>query len=281
MQATSPFKGKEGEDRYEESTALFVILQIIVWLYVAGSIAYLVLIMNTTIRHTYLTPATMPGTLVSDRWNTFLWVFLFLSVVAHVGMPFVLDQLTLWRKSGGCSIFWAIFLILFVMISAIVVAVLGVYAGTCNGQNQNGNICNDLQWCCAPEIYSNPANLCPNTGMCTPPKTLTELSSNVDFRWLLAVSIVFLVFDVGLLVTVIVLGIGTTLKMDEDVTGFLDEQEGPTESAEETRVQIPSTTARQRRPITKKELISTVPVVKKKTLRTAAIVPSFKAQKNQ
>lgn len=197
------------QDAYDRGGALYYFIQVLKWIYFLGSIAYLVLIMNVTILHTIQNPPSSPGTLISQRYNSFVWVFLMLSVISHIGMALVIFMFVLWRKDRGCTIFWTILMILFLIISVFVVAMLGSLSGNCNGQNQAGNICNDLRWCCAPEIYTNPANLCQPTGACpATPVTLHDLSSNVDFRWLFAVSIIFMLLNIVLLIVLIYLRYG-------------------------------------------------------------------------
>ena len=207
----SPFQGRQGQDLYETSAVLYYFLQVVMWFYIAGAIAYLVLIANVNIRHTYQVPPSLPGTLVSDRYGTFTWIFLMLSVIGNLFIAVLVPMLVLWRKDRGCTILWMVFLVIFTLLSVFTVVVLGGLWGSCNAQNQNGNICNDLEYCCAVEIYSNPANGCSNTGPCmlpNQPSSISQLRSNVDFRWLFAVSIVFMLFDITFFILLTILWFG-------------------------------------------------------------------------
>ena len=235
-QIVSPFQGQQGQDLYENSAVLYYFLQVVMWLYIVGAIAYLVLIANVNIRHTYQLPNTMPGQLYSDRYSSMTWIFLMLSVIGNLSVAFLVPMLVLWRKDRGCSILWMVFFVIFTLFSGFTVTVLGAQYGSCNKQNQNGNICNDYDWCCAVEIYSNPANLCPNTGPCLlagQPSSVAELSSNVDFRWLFAVSIVFMLFDLLFFILITTLWFGNSSKIKFPTTTQLEEVVDYQEDGEE------------------------------------------------
>ena len=225
-QIISPFQGQQGQDLYENNAVLYYFLQVVMWIYILGAIAYLVLIANVDIRHTYQLPNTMPGQLYSDRYSSMTWIFLMLSVIGNLSVAFLIPMLVLWRKDRGCSILWMVFFVIFTLFSVFTVTVLGAQYGSCNKQNQNGNICNDYYWCCAVEIYSNPSNLCPNTGPCllpNQPSSVAELSSNVDFKWLFAVSIIFMLFDLIFFILITTLWFGSSSKINFQTTTQLEE----------------------------------------------------------
>jgi hypothetical protein len=182
-------------DYYHTSSPWYYVLQISVLVYAAGLVANLVLVMNTSVIDTIF--RTLPGgTPYSLKWHTFQW-FIFMIANMKYFMPILMNQMILYRKSRGCSILWFVFLFIIVMFDLFVVLGLLRFYSACNGQGQPDNPCNSLIYCCAQDIYTISTNACPNSSPCPdyPGLTRDQLGANVDFKWYLAVSIVFLAFD--------------------------------------------------------------------------------------
>jgi len=207
---SSPFISRDGTDLYESSNALYYFLQIVLWLYALGYVANLVLVMNTSVTHTYF--KTLPGgALFTERYVTARWIFLMLALL-RILVPICVLSMVLYRRSLGCLIGWLVVLVLLVIVDVLVLIALGTDYGGCNGQNEFGNLCNAPLWCCVPEIYGNPANMCLNSVGCTPAVALEDLRPNTDFLWLFWVTFVFVVFDVVLLMVPVIIWLGQPLQ---------------------------------------------------------------------
>jgi len=182
-------------DYYQTSSPWYYILQVVMILYGIGAIAYLVILQNENVPNTYF--RTLPGgTHFSLKYVSFQWVVLMLSAIKII-MYCIVNTMILYRSSRGCSVLWFIIIILIAFVDVITVVGLGQFYSRCNQVGQLDNPCNDDRWCCAPEIYTVPTHNCPNTVACAaaPVASLSELTSNIDFRWLFWVNFVFMIAD--------------------------------------------------------------------------------------
>lgn len=194
------FLTSKGEDAYDISVGWYYVLHILLVIYGLGYVASLMQLQNAHVEHTYH-KANDHGTLYSQRYVQLYWYALFF-IAARVFVVFVVQSMLLYRKYfccggkvAGCTVMWSAFLVVLVIIELMVLSILGYYYGKCNGLDQLDNPCNDLKWCCAPEIFNNPANKCSNTIACTPPLTLASMVPDVDFVALFSVSVVFVAMD--------------------------------------------------------------------------------------
>jgi len=187
--------------------------------------AQMVLVMNNTTPHTYF--KVFPGgTLFSERYITTRWVFLMLALL-RILVPITVLSMVLYRRSFGCTVVWMVALVLLVIVDTLVLVALGIDYGGCNGQNQFGNLCNsiDPEWCCVPEIFSNPLNMCPNSLDCTPAVALVDLGPRSDFVWLFYVTLAFVVLDYILLLVPLWLWLGGPIVGVKYATGEEEEEQ--------------------------------------------------------
>jgi hypothetical protein len=198
--AKNVFLTSKGGDAYEVSVGWYYALHIILVIYGLGYVASLMQLQNAHVEHTYH-KANEHGTLYSQRYVQLYWYAL-VFIAARIFVFFVVQSMLLYRKylcCGGkvpvCTIMWSGFLVALVIVELMVLSILGHYYGKCNGLDQLDNPCNDLKWCCAPEIFNNPANKCSNTIACSPALTLASMVPDVDFVALFAVSVVFVAMD--------------------------------------------------------------------------------------
>lgn len=220
---SSPFVSAEGVDLYESSSALYYFLQFAVWIYVLAYVAHMVLILNTSVTHTYF--KTLPGgTLFSERYATARWIFLMLGAL-RILVPIAVLSIILYRLHTNCMLWWIFVLALLVITDTLVLISLGTDFGDCNGQNQFGNLCNSVTppWCCAPSIFGNPGNMCPNSAGCTPAVTVADLAPNSNFLWLFYATVGFVVLDLILLLLPIGLWVGRPIGTVPRASGALYE----------------------------------------------------------
>lgn len=207
---------QKGKDLYEENTFIYYFLNITLWLYILGFIAYLVLIINVQVTYTYNKTPGSPGTLFSLRFDSLLWWGLMLGV-ARMFVPFAVMNMILYRRTYGCSVFWIIFLSVIVLLDIFSFVVLAAQYGSCNHDNQPNNLCNSLLYCCVPQIFMNSNNMCPNAAPCpatvdlpNPPSTLADLSPNSDFLWLFWTQFIFILFDLVWIMLIVGLWVART-----------------------------------------------------------------------
>jgi len=182
-------------DYYGSHNPWYYILQITIIIYGAGLIANIVLVMNTSVPNTAF--KTLPGGPIhSLRYSSFQWTIFMLAGFKYFMYPAV-NQMILYRRSRGCSIFWYAVIFSLVLINFFVVLGLARFYSSCNGQGQIDNPCTSKVYCCAQEIWSVSTNNCINTQACTAgfPATQADLRPNVDFIWYFSVSVAFLAFD--------------------------------------------------------------------------------------
>lgn len=187
----------EENDYYVVTSPWYYLLQIGMILYGIGFFGFLVLIQNANVPNTVTAPGLPWGTYYTQMFNSLYWLVLFLSVL-RTFMFVIVYMAILWRASFGCSIFWLVLIIIITMADLLVVVGTGNLNGNCNGNGQKFNPCNDPEWCCASEIYTSSINGCANTIPCPVgyPRSISELSSNIDFDWFFALNVLFFVWDV-------------------------------------------------------------------------------------
>ena len=149
-------------------------------LYFIGTTIYIgAFVQSLSVIHTWFSNLGAPGQeLVSFR-GSFTDVSIRLTIIAHIlNIAFILMMLA-YKE---CVIVWfSLYFVTFLMILLGFTAMTNDYY-YCNGQNQQGNICNDLRWCGPVEIQSNPANNCPNPLPYSDPVVLLgELSPRPGF----------------------------------------------------------------------------------------------------
>jgi hypothetical protein len=208
-------QSSELQDGYDRGAALYYVVQVVLIVYGLGWIASLPLIQNAYVEHTYF-KANNNGVLYSDRYRSMYWLSLVLSCVrplVFLCMCFLLlfrSTTCCRQKYSGCTGFWISLLLVFVLLDLVSFAILGSFYSTCNGPGQLGNPCNALDWCCVPNIFNVPGNLCANTGPCNPLRTFEDLKVSVDFLWLFFVSFGFILADLFFLLLPIGLWIVNT-----------------------------------------------------------------------
>lgn len=178
-----------------------------------GVLVYaVVVLLHVAVRHTHFDPASPIGVLISDRYVTVGWWTLALSTLQLLIPALVyFVWIDTWLKSSrGWNVLWVILITLLVIVQFFVMVYFANARGNCNGQGQAGNLCNDLLWCCVPDIYLNVVNLCP-PGPCGDaipavpiPETIDDLSPDGMFVALLWFNVAF--FIISLLVLLILVG---------------------------------------------------------------------------
>jgi len=209
---------------YDKRQTLYWIVWIFVLVYVIGAGVYIgFFVHNTSFIHTWFSNPSNPGDMLVSFRNTFTSVAVRITVFTHILSVFFVMTLIAYRKIYGCNILWfTLYILCFVLTLVGLAALSGSYAH-CNDQNQYGNICNDFLYCCPVEIYSNPANKCPNTLPCDPPTTLDQLKPNSDFLGLYWLNFILMVFQIVF--------IGLTIWV---IYWVKDDEEAEPEEAEET-----------------------------------------------
>jgi len=188
-------------DYYTLKSPWYVVIQVFMILYALCTLAYGVLIFNTRVTNTYF-PGTQINVYYTQRYVSIEWYAL-LFAAAHLLMyPMVMMMIT-YRASHGCSVFWMIIISLLCVMSCYIVLALGRDYASCNNPSgdQRDNLCNDLRWCCAPEVNQNAANACPFMSLtgCADFPAITSVQSlnpNVDFLWLFWTNFVYLIADI-------------------------------------------------------------------------------------
>lgn len=200
---------RKGEsDTYNGTSPWYWVLHVMLVIYALGYLASLAISLNTVVPHTYF-KANQNGVLYSDRYNSAYWLATFFSAF-RLFVFLVLCSMLLYRntrccgQNGGCTVFWIMLLMGLVLLELFNFTILTNAFVKCNGVDQVDNPCNDLMWCCVPEVYTNPTNLCSNTIACAPltgdgvptPTSLSQLKPNTDFIWMFSVTVCFMAFDV-------------------------------------------------------------------------------------
>jgi len=176
-----------------------------------GIIGYVCgVLLHIAVKHTYFDPASPIGVLISDRYVTLTWWVLALSSLQSLIPAMVyfvwIDK---WLRNTGWIVLWVFIVVLLVTMQLFVVIHLGGSNSNCNGQGQAGNLCNDLLWCCVPDIYLNVVNECPPgpCGVAIPavpiPATIDDLSPDGMFQALLWFNVAFLIIS-GLIMLILI-----------------------------------------------------------------------------
>lgn len=179
------------------------------WYLWAFIVAYTVLtlvyvgvyVQNNSPLYTWFSNLGAPGaTLVSFR-GTATDVLIRLATMGHVMAVALVLLLIITRENAKLSILWYVLFALGWFFSLLAVASMGTHYSAANGQEQYGNMFNDLRYCCPVEIQSNPRNGCPNPLPCTEPTTvlLSELRPNVDAVGLFWFNFVLFMLQMGFL----------------------------------------------------------------------------------
>ena len=111
----------------------------------------MVILLHVAVKHTYFDPASPIGVLVSDRYVSFGWWMLALSVLP-LWVPALLYFVwtDIWLQKPGWAYLWTVCIALLVIAQFVVVVHFASARSNCNGQGQSGNPCNDILWCCVP-----------------------------------------------------------------------------------------------------------------------------------
>jgi len=155
-------------DWYTPSNRWYWIAQITIYVFAAGLVADLVQVLNLSVLETYF--RTLPGSaLYTLKFSSMQWALLMLTTLKYA-VPIVLLLAIVFRRQWGCSVLWFIVACVLWLASVFVVIGLGkLYAESGSALGQRDNFFSDPLYCCAPEVYSNLANNCPNTGACACP----------------------------------------------------------------------------------------------------------------
>ncbi len=183
-------------DYFVSSNAWYWVIQIISPIYYLALLAYTILLLDVVIPDTYC--AVYPcGTYFSLRFHSLEWIGVSFTAIRVWLFPLFCFAV-IWRRDFGCSVFWFIFFTICVLVDVFGFLTLSRLFASCNGLNQPYNICNDVNYCCAAEIWTVSANGCKNTGPCPSgfPTVLSQMSSNPTFVWIWATSIPFVLLEV-------------------------------------------------------------------------------------
>jgi len=203
-ETTYPFQNRKGKDLYETNNALYYTLNIILWIYAVGYVAWIMIPLLTNITHTFFLTPGMPGELFSIRYSSLTWIFLMLSAL-RLFVPIAVRIIIIFRKSNGCTITWLVILGLLVIVDFLVWVVLAALYSNCNEDGFRFNICNDPLYCCV--FWDNAFNMCENSTPCTPAVTVDQLQPDGLFLWAFWTSLIFVILDWILLLIPVVLWI--------------------------------------------------------------------------
>lgn len=185
-----------------KSTYLYIFISI----YLIGVLIYIgAFIQNLSVTHTYFSSLGSPGDELVSYRGTFVDVSIRLTVLAHIfNVAFILMMIA-YKEKNTCYIVWfSLYVVAFIMIFMGFSAMTNEY-WYCNGQNQQGNICNSLVWCGPVEIQSNLANGCPNPLPYSDPIILLgELRPREDFVGLYWLNFILFIMSLGFIIAMIV-----------------------------------------------------------------------------
>jgi hypothetical protein len=183
------------DDFFQPNSGWYYAFQITLGIYAVASFPYLVLMENNTTVDTWFN--TLPGgTYFTLRYVSLSWTLNMLGAFRFFMYPSVSFAL-LFRRSRGCSVFWFVITLLMAGVDLFVFMGLSQLYGSCNQVRYNP--CNDLNWCCVPEIFMSSVNGCLNSVTCSGPgvypTTRAQLGINADFLWMYFVTLGFVLFD--------------------------------------------------------------------------------------
>lgn len=202
---------------YDTNSRFYWFIWIFIVLYTIGTGIYIgVFIQNFNITYTYFANPGAPGSELVSLRGSFTDVVVRMSVFGHVLSIMFLMCLIAYRKSFGAQVVWfGLYFLCFLLVLLNLGAGLSAYTH-CNNQNQFGNICNDFKYCCPEEIYSNPANRCPNTMPCDPPLQRSDLKPNRDFLGLFWLNFILFFGQVVLMIVLGFVGQKETYEQEEE-----------------------------------------------------------------
>lgn len=155
-------------DWYVSTNTWYWAMQIIIYVFAAGLVADLVQVMNLSVVQDTVFEAFPGGKYETLKFNSLQWALLMLTNFKYL-MPVVALLAILFRRNYAWSVIWVIVIILLWAVSFFVVIGFGRMYATANGQGQRTNFFTNELYCCAPDIFSNPGNKCPNVGPCACP----------------------------------------------------------------------------------------------------------------
>lgn len=204
---------------YDKSTFVFWFLWVWIGLFTIGTIVYAgIFIQNNASVYTWFKSPGAPGSALTSKRGTFEDIAIRLTVAGNLlSLAFVCSMLT-WRKNFGCNILWIVLFAIASFLTLLGILAMGRMYSECNQQLQYGNICNDDNWCCVNEIFSNPLNGCPNTVPCAVPKALNDLHPKADFLGLFWTNFLLFVFQCGMVVFILVFWTKSWTKSEEGTT---------------------------------------------------------------
>lgn len=183
---TGPFAGK-----YKNNPYVYWFLWCFVITYVALVTVWVVIyVQNISIVHTWFKHPGMPGAELTSLRGSFTSVVLRIAIVIHPWVPFFVMFMIAYRKNVTLCIGAFVLMSVGFLLCFFAFTVLSDQYSHCNGQEQYGNLCNSLLWCCVNEIRSNPANMCPNTIDCATPLTFDDVRANPTFEGLYWIHVV-------------------------------------------------------------------------------------------
>jgi len=193
------------DDFYPEDTGgwLYYVIHTAVLIYGIGFILTTVLFTNATVAHGFMFGREF-GRYHSERYVSLWWLSLFFQCMRF--FTFLALCCVVWFRNDRCCgnprfcrTFWYTVLLCLMMVDLFSLAMMGMYMEARNSPTRPGqrfNPANDILWCCDPHVFNNPANKCPNTFPCNPPRNIPQMTTNPDFLWLFVVNCVTGLFDV-------------------------------------------------------------------------------------
>jgi hypothetical protein len=165
--------------------------------------AYVVVVMNVNIVHTYFYTPTSWGTLFSCRYSSIAWWAMFMSAF-RLFMPLAVFTLVLLRRIKGCITLQTLVVAGIFVLDVLVVFLLLFLAIECNKGGTQCNICDDALKCCVPEFGAG--NNCPNMGTpCLFNLSPSQLYWNPSFTGAFITNWLYLIADliIGVLIAII------------------------------------------------------------------------------
>lgn len=183
-------------DYFVSGNAWYWIIQVISPIYYLSTIAYMILLLNVVIIDTYCEVYPC-GAYFTLRFHSLQWIAVSLTGMRFLAFP-LFAFAVVWRKDLGCTIFWFILFLIVVMLDVFAFLSLSRFYASCNGLNQPYNLCNDVNYCCAAEIWSVSSNRCKNTGPCPVgfPTILSQLAPNDIFIWIWSVCFPYVLVEI-------------------------------------------------------------------------------------
>jgi len=182
------------KDYFVSTCKWYWIIEIFSPIYCLSLLAYAILLLNVNITDGYC--AVYPcGTYFSLRYTSLQWISLAFTSMRFVMFIFFCGAV-IYRRDFGCSVFWFILLLALVIMDVFSFISLTKFYVSCHDGPYN--ICNDINYCCASEVYSVASNHCKNTGPCPVgfPTSIAQLRPNETFKWIYFTSLFYVLFEV-------------------------------------------------------------------------------------